>query len=523
MIPIPTARLLALLLLGAALFAGASLSPLLLTLAVALTAAVVGVAALDLARSPRPAAIVVTRAVEDRLSLGAENEVTLSFQNRSRYDLRLLVRDEAPEDFRLLQPIGPTTTMVGQTTDIGTPSSAPPLEGEGERAAVRGHNLPSPLEGESAALDRRVPAGTAGPVSNGMMAPQSQETSPREAGVRGACIAGGTVDLPALGQATLRYAALPVRRGAYRFGDVTVRYPTGLGLLLRQHTYPLAREVKVYPNLRDVKRYELALRRGHLQEVGLRRTRQYGVGAEFERLRDYHPDDDYRRINWLATARRHRPVTIDYQIERAQNVLLLLDVGRLMSAPIGALTKLDHAVNACLLTAYVCLARGDNVGLLAFADRVTLYLHPRGGKGQFHAMLESLYNVAPQATESDYRVAFAHAEQRLRRRALVVVFTEIVDADASRTLVAMLARAATRHVAVCATMRDPIIDEMATLAPSGSREVYRRAVALTLDARRRATLDTLHARGVIPIDVPANRLTPEVISTYLDLKARGRL
>jgi uncharacterized protein (DUF58 family) len=449
---IPTPRLLALLLVGAALFAAASFSSLLTVPAVAFTAAVAGVAALDALRSPRPRALAVERAVEDRLSLGADNAVTLHVQNRARYDLPLLVRDEAPQDFRLLT-----------VQDASGPASA---------------SLPAPV---------------------------------------------GRVDVQGLGTAALRYEVLPVRRGVYRFGDVTVRYPTGLGLLLRQHTYPLAREVKVYPNLREVKRYDLALRRGQLQEVGLRRTRRFGVGTEFERLRDYHPDDDYRRINWPATARRHRPVTIDYQIERAQNVLLMLDVGRLMSAPIGPLTKLDHAVNACLLTAYVCLARGDNVGLLAFADRVTRYLHPRGGKGQFHAMLDSLYNVAPQPTESDYHVAFAFAEQRQRRRALVIAFTEIVDADTSRALVAMLSRTATRHVAVCATMRDPVLDEMAALPPTGSTEVYRRAVALTLIERRRATLEVLHTRGVIPIDVPANRLTPEVINTYLDLKARGRV
>jgi uncharacterized protein (DUF58 family) len=201
----------------------------------------------------------------------------------------------------------------------------------------------------------------------------------------------------------------------------------------------------------------------------------------------------------------------------------MLDIGRLMSISVGPLTRLDHAVNACLLTAYVCLGRGDNVGLLAFADRVALYLPPRGGKGQFHAMLEALYNVAAQPRESDYRVAFAYAEQRQRRRGLVVSFTEVVDSDASRTLVAMLQRMATRHVAVCATLRDPVLDEMLAVRPEGSPEVYRRAVALTLLERRRATLETLHAHGVIPIDVSAERLTPEVINTYLDLKARGRV
>lgn len=454
---LPTARLLVLLLIGALLFGAVGLAPVLLAPAVAFTTAVVLLAILDLRRSPHPAALRVTRHVEDRLALGAPNPVAVEIHNRSRYAVRSTVRDEAPEDFRLLQA---DAAVGGDGVNLSSGESRTPL---------------------------------------------------------------GVVALEPLANGVLAYEALPVRRGAYRFGDVTLRYPTQLGLLRRQQTYPLAREVKVYPNLRDVKRYDLALRRGQLQEVGLRRTRQFGVGTEFERLRDYHPDDDYRRINWPATARRHRPVTVDYQIERAQNVLIMLDVGRLMNAAIDPLTKLDHGVNAALLAAYVCLARGDNVGLLAFADRVTLYLHPRGGKGQFHAMLESLYNVAAQETESDYRVAFAYAEQRLRRRALVITFTEIIDADASRVLVAMLSRLATRHVAVCATMRDPVIDRMAALPPAGSPEAYRRAVALTLDERRHATLETLKARGVIPIDVPADRLTPAVINTYLDLKARGRV
>lgn len=448
---IPTPRLLILLLAGAVLFAAASVRAVLLAPAAAFTAAVIGVGAADLARSPRPSALDVVREVEDCLSLGTGNPVAVRFGNRSRYPLRLLARDEAPEDLKLCAAAG------------RTPGDAAPR---------------TPLE---------------------------------------------WVDLPSLGTAALAYEVIPIRRGAYRFGDVTVRYTTRLGLLLRQHTYPLARDVKVYPNLRDVKRYDLALRRGRLQQVGLRRSRMVGTGMEFERLRDYHPDDDYRRINWPATARRRRPITIDYQIERSQTVLLMLDVGRLMSAPIGALTRLDHAVNSCLLTAYVCLGHGDNVGLLAFADRVTLYLPPRPGKKQFHAMLESLYNVAPRPTESDYRVAIAQADQRQRRRALVVTFTEIVDADASRVLVSMLSRLAARHVVICATMRDPVIDEMAALSLAGSREVYRRAVALTLVERRRATLESLGARGVIAIDAPADRLTPDVINTYMKIKARGRV
>ncbi len=451
----PTLRLLVLALAGTALFAAASLVPAgahaaLLALAIAYAVSLAGVVLLDYLVSPRPRALSVTRELEDRLSLGAPNTVALRLRNRARVGLHLHLRDEAPDDFRLV-----TLSGVALGPEVRTPILS--------------------------------------------------------------------VEVPPFGEVVTTYEVMPVRSGAYTFGNLTVRYPTPLGLLLRQHTFALARTIKVYPNLRDVRRYDLALRRGQLREVGLRRTRQLGPGTEFERLRDYHPDDDYRRINWPATARRHRPITVDYGTERSQNVLLMLDIGRLMSISVGPLTRLDHAVNACLLTAYVCLRRGDNVGLLAFADRVALYLAPRGGKAQFQAMLEALYNVAAQPMESDYRVAFAYAEQRQRRRGLVVSFTEVVDADASRTLVAMLQRMAARHVAVCATLRDPVLDEMLAMQPTGLPEVYRRAVALTLLERRRATLETLHAHGVIPIDVSAERLTPEVINTYLDLKARGRL
>jgi len=457
--PLPTPRLLFLLLGSAALFALAWVAPLWQTPAVASTLGVLFVAVLDWLRTPSPRAVVVARTVEDRLALGADNPVAVTLTNRSRYGLHVLVRDEPPDGFAL--------------TAIGDLRITPALDGTDNAGGLR-----APLD---------------------------------------------ALFLPALGETVLRYELRPLRRGLYAFGDVTLRYTTILGLLQRQTTFALARAVKVYPNLREVRRYDLALRRNRLQEAGLRTIRAYGAGTEFERLRDYHPDDDYRRINWLATARRGKPVTMDYQIERSQTVLLMLDVGRLMSAPIDALSKLDHAVNTCLLAAYVCLQQGDNVGLLAFADRVTLYVAPRGGKGQFNALLDALYDVTAQPTESDYRAAFAFAEGRLRRRALVVVFTELVDDTASRVLAAMLVRLSTRHAVVCATMRDPVLDAMLDLRADNSAAVYRRAVALTLTTLRAATLELLSARGIISIDVAADRLTPGVVDAYLSIKARGRL
>jgi uncharacterized protein (DUF58 family) len=154
----------------------------------------------------------------------------------------------------------------------------------------------------------------------------------------------------------------PRRRGDYKFGDTTLRWLGPLGLVVRQGKVATAVPVKVYPNLLDVRRYDLMLRRNRLQELGLRSARQFGEGTEFERLREYTPDDEYRRINWKATARRHRPITVEYQTERSQNVIAILDCGRMMQSPVQQMAKLDYAVNAVLLLSYVASGKGGQDG-----------------------------------------------------------------------------------------------------------------------------------------------------------------
>ena len=187
------------------------------------------------------------------------------------------------------------------------------------------------------------------------------------------------------------YHVRPLRRGDYQFGDLSLRWLGPLGLVIRQANVDAKEPVKVYPNLLDVRRYDLLLRRNRLQEMGLRTTRQFGEGTEFERLREYLPDDEYRRINWKATARRNFPVTTEYQTERSQQVIAVLDAGRMMQSPVADIAKLDYVVNAVLLLTYVATGKGDRVGMLSFADDVMHYLSPRQGRGQFYRMLELLY------------------------------------------------------------------------------------------------------------------------------------
>ncbi len=319
------------------------------------------------------------------------------------------------------------------------------------------------------------------------------------------------------------YHLQPLRRGDYRFGDITMRWLGPLGLVLRQGTVKAAGPVKVYPNLLDVRMYDLLLRKNRLQELGLRTTRMFGEGTEFERLREYLPDDEYRRINWKATARRRRPVTVQYQTERSQTVMAVLDTGRMMQSPVANIAKLDYAVNAVLFLGYVATGKGDRVGVMSFADDVSHYLAPRQGRGQFYRMLEVLYAVDAQQVEPDYRKALTYLAVKQRRRALIIIFTDLSSGASLNNLVAQVSLLARSSLPLVVTISDPDVHAAASQSPHDSLSVYQRAAAAQMLDERRVALDTLRKRGVLTLDVPANQLSMRVINRYLELKGKTLL
>lgn len=320
-----------------------------------------------------------------------------------------------------------------------------------------------------------------------------------------------------------RYHVRPLQRGDYRFGALNIRYPSVLRTFIRQARYPIEADVKVYPNVLDIRKYDLLARRGLLHELGLRANRQFGQGSEFERLREYNPDDEYRRINWKATARRGKPIAAEYETERSQYIISVIDTGRLMRSPVGDLARLDYAINTALLLSYVATLKGDYTGLLTFADDVQTYLQPKRGRSQFYRMLETLYNIQSQPVEADYARALAYLDVKHKRRSLVVVFTDIVTLDAARPLIAHMGRLAQRHLPLCVVLSDPNITGMAAQPPAGTDSVYQRAVAEMLLDERKIVLDTLNRNGVLTLDVPADNLSVSVINTYLELKGRGAI
>jgi len=332
-----------------------------------------------------------------------------------------------------------------------------------------------------------------------------------------------TLALPARGRAEGRYWVTPPARGDYAFAGLTARAAGPLGLARRQWRVPHATAVRVYPNFRLAARMELLGRRSHLLRTGLHALRRRGEGRTFESLRDYVQGDDTRHIDWKATARRGVPIVREYEVERHQNVLLMVDAGRMMTAQVGTLTKLDYAVNAALLVAHAAVGRGDKVGLMVFADEVQAYLAPRAGKRQIGQVLEVLYGVRPSLVEPDYGVAFRHLAARRAQRALILVFTDLVDARASARLLRHVGALTPHHLPLLVAIADPALARYAGEAPATVSAVYRQSVARDLLQERAEALRAITARGGLALDVPPDGLNLAVVNRYLEVKRRGLL
>jgi uncharacterized protein (DUF58 family) len=329
----------------------------------------------------------------------------------------------------------------------------------------------------------------------------------------------GTFD--AGGQFVADYRVRPPRRGRYELSAVDVRVWRRDGWWQRQLRLPLATTAAVYPDVLAIRRWQLTLRRGVRALPGQRRARPPGAATAPAGLRDYLPGDDVRRIHWKATARRDHPVTTELEAERGQQVVLALDCGRLMTAPSGHLSKLDHAVNAALLLAWVAQSQGDRVGLLTFDEEVRSFLAPRRGTHQVSRVNEVLHRVAATYAEPDFGQAFAYLAHQVRGRALVVALTDVLDPAASADLVAHGVRLGARHRLLVVAMTDPTVVWELHHPVSRSRDAYRWAAAEELAAARRRAFETLQRGGVECLDVEAGRLSPAVVERYLELKERG--
>lgn len=316
----------------------------------------------------------------------------------------------------------------------------------------------------------------------------------------------------------------PTRRGRFPFHDVTVRVQGPLRLVARQATRGVPGGLRVmpaYPSREEVQRRMIVPR---VLEVGLRSVRTSGGGKEFDQLRDYRPDDEFRRIDWPATVRLQRPIVKQYRAERNQNVVLLLDNGRVMAGTVGGVPRVEHAMDAVLAMVQVGTRLGDRVGMVAFDRQVRSILVPTNAKSQLGRAAEAMFALESDLAESAYQAAFDQASARFRRRSLYVVLTDLVEAAVDQALLPALPILTRRHLVVVAAVQDPAVQEWAAGgAHSWASEAFREAAAVNLLHQRRRATARLRAAGAIVVDAAPGRLAVELVDTYLEIKASGKL
>ncbi len=329
--------------------------------------------------------------------------------------------------------------------------------------------------------------------------------------------------VPAQSIVAVTAGALPVARGADSFSRMYAWYETALGLVRRWTRMEAAHAIRVYPDLSAVERYGNLTRRNRAIEAGLRRMRLRGEGSEFESVRDYATGDAFRAIDWKATARRGKVMVVQREVERSQDIMLMLDCGRLMTARIGEARKLDYAVTAALSVASIAALASDRVGVVAFARDILVARSPRSTASSMHALADALSDVEPRFEESDYARAIDYVRSHLHRRSLVVLFTDVIDPVAQSTVLAELKTLTTRHVVLCVFMNDAAVAQTLAATPRTIDDAYRLDVALGLEHERTVAAKTVERTGVIVLDAAAEKLSAAAIDEYLRIKSRALL
>ncbi|WP_075191503.1 DUF58 domain-containing protein [Maricaulis sp. W15] len=308
-------------------------------------------------------------------------------------------------------------------------------------------------------------------------------------------------------------------RGAWPLGHVWLNWPSRFGFFDFIPRSELGRSVTILPDIRPVTQgqIDLAVR---TSMHGQKESFAEGEGSEFHQLREYVPGDSLRRVDWKRSARQRRMLSKETRAERNHNIIIALDHGYLMREVIDGLPKIDHAINAALATAWAAAVGGDRVGLYTYHARPHSWMPPEPGRQIFPKLRRALAELSYESAESNPTLALATLQTRLRRRSLVIIFSDFVDTTTSELMVEHLGRLSRDHLVIFIALRDPATEDQAR-QPVASLDIAAESVSASDILRdRRIVIERLGQLGVMVLDVRPDQLTPRLVSTYLDLKAR---
>ena len=328
------------------------------------------------------------------------------------------------------------------------------------------------------------------------------------------------------GRVRFAYRCTPQQRGREELDCVHVRVESRLKLWRAFHKIPCPWTFNVYPDMKQITEYDLLARTNRLSLLGMRRSRKIGQDNEFERLRDYTQDDNFKHIDWRTTARRRKLTVRDYQANQSQRIMFLIDCGRMMTGVSGKLTMLDHSLNAMLMLSYVALRQGDSVGMISFNDRICNFTPARSGVNHINRLLHASYDQQAAFVESRYDQAFLHLRTNCLKRSLVVLITNVIDEINSFQMQQYLTAMSGRHLPLGVLLKDRDlyrhVDDIHpdTAAPS---KIHQAAAATDVIGWRQSVIRDLQHGGALTLDVYPEQLTSGLVNQYLDIKARHLL
>ncbi len=319
----------------------------------------------------------------------------------------------------------------------------------------------------------------------------------------------------------IEYHLRPVKRGEYSFGAVNVLASSLLNLLSRRFSFSADKMVPVYPSYLQMRKYELLAISQRLTETGIKKIRRIGHNQEFELIKDYVSGDDFRTVNWKATARRSRLMVNQYQDERSQQVYSLIDKGRVMQMPFNGLSLLDYAINASLVISNIAIKKSDKAGLITFQDKIGSVLPAGRLNNQMATIQEVLYNQKTAYLETDYSVLYATVRRSISQRSLLLLFTNFESIYGLQRQLPYLINLAKQHLLVVIFFENTELKSVIEKKAENLKEVYHKAMAERFSFEKKLIVKELQRAGIQSIVTPPEKLTVNTINKYLELKARN--
>lgn len=322
---------------------------------------------------------------------------------------------------------------------------------------------------------------------------------------------------------TISYHLRPTRRGVYSFGQIRVFVTNKIGLLSRRYTCAEPQDVKVYPSYLMLHRYELLAMSDNLTELGIKRIRRVGHQTEFEQIKEYVKGDDYRTINWKASARRHELMVNVYQDERSQQIYSVIDKGRVMQQAFRRMTLLDYAINASLVLSYVAMRKDDKAGLVTFDEHFDTFVPASKQPGHMQTLLEKLYSQQTTFGETDFSALCVHLNKHVNKRSLLVLYTNFASISSMNRQLAYLQQLNRQHRLLVVFFEDADLKTYINSPAKDTEDYYRHVIAEKFAFEKRLIVSTLKQHGIYSLLTTPENLSIDVINKYLEMKSRQLL